>query len=429
MLGCVQVPATHPAQLFVPSSRIERRRPGLGRWLLRFAFIGGLGLPALALLVAAIFSQLRLHPPSAFLLLGGLVVLVGLLFSPIFAVLGPLVTSVSLPRPHAATLQVNDAGILIVRAGDDTWIAREQIEAGLVLPGKPRPAVALHLRSGDVLTVEVEDGPTAHRLLDRLGIDAERRRVSISFGSVNRQLLACCVGAPIIFTLGLIPLGMVTSSEGNAELWSAVAYLGGCVLATLLVSLLARPREVVVGSDGVRIRAQLFGDRWIPHAIIEEVMGRDTSLLLRVRGPKRREDITIARGKREVVQALENRIRLAMALGSNGGGGPSVGELLDPQGRPLAEWREALGKLFAPAPDYRRAPVALEDLLAVVEDPDLPPGRRIGAAMALRVAGHPEARSRIRVAAEACADDDVRHALAEAAEGEIDDRTLRRALH
>jgi hypothetical protein len=205
-------------------------------------------------------------------------------------------------------------------------------------------------------------------------------------------------------------------------------YLGGCALATLLACWLARPREVVVGSDGVRIGARLLRDRWVPYSAIEEVVESGEALFLRVRGRGRTEVVPVATGKREVVMAIGSRIRVAMALGSNGEGGAPVGELLDPRGRRTAEWREALGNLFAATPDYRRAPVSPDELFAVLEDPDMPPGRRIGAAMALRVAEHPEARARIRIAAEACADDDVRQAFEEASEGEIEERTLRRAL-
>jgi hypothetical protein len=66
--------------------------------------------------------------------------------------------------------------------------------------------------------------------------------------------------------------------------------------------------------------------------------------------------------------------------------------------------------------------------MTVVKDGDAPPGRRIGAALALGSSGHPEAREKIRAAAEACASQGVRVALERAAEDDLDDATLERAL-
>ncbi|MDI3282976.1 hypothetical protein [Polyangium sp. 15x6] len=63
----------------------------------------------------------------------------------------------------------------------------------------------------------------------------------------------------------------------------------------------------------------------------------------------------------------------------------------------------------------------------MLQDPAEDRGRRIGAAMLLRVAA-PDAAPRIRIAAETSADDELRAALERAAEEELDDATLERAL-
>jgi len=64
----------------------------------------------------------------------------------------------------------------------------------------------------------------------------------------------------------------------------------------------------------------------------------------------------------------------------------------------------------------------------VLESTAAPRERRIGAALALRAASHPEARARIRAAAETSADEDLRVALEQAAKGEMDEQALERAL-
>ena len=55
-----------------------------------------------------------------------------------------------------------------------------------------------------------------------------------------------------------------------------------------------------------------------------------------------------------------------------------------------------------------------------------PAERRIAAAVALSATLRDEARQRVRIAVEACADDDLRRALSSAAEGEIDEPALAR---
>jgi hypothetical protein len=50
----------------------------------------------------------------------------------------------------------------------------------------------------------------------------------------------------------------------------------------------------------------------------------------------------------------------------------------------------------------------------------------VAAAIALSSKGDPEARRRVRVAVEACADQDLRAALEHAAEGEIEEAELGR---
>ncbi len=91
------------------------------------------------------------------------------------------------------------------------------------------------------------------------------------------------------------------------------------------------------------------------------------------------------------------------------------------RGRPLEEWLRALGSSEG---DFRSAPVSADELLALVEDPSQQSTARAAAAVALRSSASDEDRDRIRMAAEACAGDELRIALREAA-----DPSSEQALH
>ena len=65
---------------------------------------------------------------------------------------------------------------------------------------------------------------------------------------------------------------------------------------------------------------------------------------------------------------------------------------------------------------YRASGSSVEDVANVLTSPTATPEERVGAALALRVAGEPPVR--IRIAAESVASDSLRDALAAAADGD-----------
>lgn len=415
--------------LVVASSSIEHRRPRLGGRLLRAGFGAFLGFPGLFMTIAVTTERTADSPSVP--LPGILIVLsiVGFFVAPFMLLAGAVLTSVSLPRRAPGVLRADGHGLVILQGGKEQHVARSALEGGLVLPGTAdgkRPRIELHLHKGATLTAEVPDGMAAHRLLDRLGIDAARRRVAVLCGSSYRPLVTGCISLPIVWGLFLIPLGYLATEYPSAN-WPSLAFVGAILLTMLLIVRRTQPREIIVGSDGLRIRGA-FADRWIPHSHIRAIDENPRVLSIdvgEVDGPRRR--IEVAKGDPSVVMAVAGRLRLAIALGSNGAGGASIGADLDPAGKSFTEWKDKLQALLLDA-GYRKSTVRHEELYAVVDDPDLPPGQRLGAALALRMAQHPEARERIRVAADACADDAMRCALEEAAEGELGERTLRRVL-
>ena len=102
---------------------------------------------------------------------------------------------------------------------------------------------------------------------------------------------------------------------------------------------------------------------------------------------------------------------------------------LDRQRRTLPAWRKDLRALLAvEGSGYRGAALGSDQLAEVVEDAGAPAERRVAAAIALSSKGDPEARRRVRVAVEACADQDLRAALEHAAEGELEEAELSRVV-
>jgi hypothetical protein len=179
---------------------------------------------------------------------------------------------------------------------------------------------------------------------------------------------------------------------------------------------------VIVGRDGVRVERS-FRTRWIPHAELAGAQVEGSRLCLSLLGAARP---IVLEGRTDLVDLLARQIRDAQVRGA--GGASSGTSALERQGRPIAAWREALSGLLAAESGYRAVALTPEDVIATLDDPVAPRDRRLGAALALVAAGHPDARERIRIAAEMSADEDMRAALAQAAEESVDEAALEKAL-
>jgi hypothetical protein len=197
--------------------------------------------------------------------------------------------------------------------------------------------------------------------------------------------------------------------------------------------------EVVVGRDGVAIRCGRE-ERFLPLRRIAGVRAREawTELSLASGGwiemlvapPWRAR--TRARGALGGVLAERRRNRLAALvrwhMERSGHGQGSSAEQLGRQGRPLQAWQAALQALVREeSAGYRGAAVPEERALEVLEDGGAPVELRVGAALALSGDREREAARRARRAIEGCASQEVRAALEQAAEGELEEGMLERA--
>ncbi|EYF04521.1 hypothetical protein [Chondromyces apiculatus] len=413
-------PETAPP-LDVQCPRVARRFPRVGHGFgiaALLAFFLPLGLACVSTLLHPLLgtpallteggSTLDLFGTSIQIAIGLAVVGAGLVSSSGFA-------------PSPARLIATPDALRLVRGRRERVIPRARITEGMISPVHGA-RVELRLTTGEDLELDFPHERDGERLLSLLSLNARHRRVSILLGSPNQQIAA---------GFAALPMSMILWSTIFMSLFDVdhPAVDAGWILAGLLTAAFvrhaARPVEVTVGRDGLRIRRP-FRSQWIAYAQLTDIVvsfsGSETELLL-----LRRQGRPVRlRALPHILENLHSRIREAQALEQRD---PTrAAPALERHGRPLSEWRTALGALLHVEPGYRAPPLTPDDLLAALEDPVAPPDRRIGAALALRSASHPEARTRIRIAAESSADDDLRIALEQAAEDELDDTTLERAL-
>lgn len=174
------------------------------------------------------------------------------------------------------------------------------------------------------------------------------------------------------------------------------------MLAPIVASAFASAASVTVGADGITVR-RLARRRFYPFSEVRGVSdapARKAIELLLERGSvflPLRSEAAFDPQRAELVRAIEVALARYRALAN--GAAADLTTLAEGDG------------------PYRRAEPTADALLRVVENPAAPLGAREQAARrAVRV--DPSARARVRVAAEASADEATQRALEEAAEGE-----------
>lgn len=231
-----------------------------------------------------------------------------------------------------------------------------------------------------------------------------------------------------LFVLCIPLVGLGIAHELDSLLgWGAATAAAGA-----LVGLMARAtvKPVVrVGLDGIEI-SRGRRKRFIAVKDVEQIHATSVGVELEVRrplpGPTER-----VRLRCWGVQQAALHARIHEVVRGFGTTAASTAQLarLDRQGRDLRGWTEALRRVASDdAGDYRRIGLAREDLARVLAQGDQPAERRIGAAIALASSGDTEERERVRIAAKACANEDLRAALNQIAESEADEAHVDAAL-
>ena len=179
-----------------------------------------------------------------------------------------------------------------------------------------------------------------------------------------------------------------------------------------------RRDRAVVGSDGVTIK-RASAPVFVGYDAIESLSRQDKELLIELKGS------TVRLGLEADSEGLEQRIRDAWQAWKKGGSTRDLSDL-DRRGRAAEQWRQELRAVVGSA-DYRGARFQVDELLSLASDGSVAPEHRVAAAVAASSSGGREVKRQLRIAADASADEDLRIALEQAAEAEIDDVALARA--
>lgn len=327
-----------------------------------------------------------------------------------------------------------EGGVLtLALPGREKVLGARQVSAAWT--EEPEGDLHLDVAGGEEIVLRL---PAEHRaeVARALGITPGARVLRVGLAS-RAASPTSRVGA-VFGIVGLVPAWLMFAAivaVGLKDLhssgsWLAMAF---CTSVVALISAamwgllrLLRRRDVVVGADGVHV---VDTKTFIPHRAIARVdpyhqgvriVRKDGGMIL-LPLPEPLGSPALERSR----ALLLDRIREAMALAGTPRS-PKL-EALDRMGRDAGQWKSALSALAAGDGNYRVVAVTDDELDAVIGDAASTPERRVGAAVALASRDPARARERVRVAAPALADDELRATLEAAAEGELTEVTLRRA--
>ena len=285
------------------------------------------------------------------------------------------------------------------------------------------PTVEIELKNGDLLTARLPDPSSAAAVVRALGFGAGGKRVHASLAKPTRRLIHPLLGF-VAYVAAMV--AMLGPSWGGGRARFEYPFAVYPVVALLLyagLKRLVRPPEVTIGEDGVMLKRR-FGRTFVPRADIALVSAHGSSIVVERRS-----------GGRVLLSgfALDHARGQAVARVVDERSGPAATTAdrfahYERGGRVLAEWRAHLAQAMNQA-SYRHTAATIDEAAAVLHSAEATPEQRVGAALALRVAGQP--KERIRVAVDAAADDRVREALeavADARDGEVDDPVVEKAL-
>jgi hypothetical protein len=346
----------------------------------------------------------------------------GLLGAVLFGVVAALADRGTSSGAVAISLEEHD--LILHQRSRVRVIPRDRVVGGIVLHEQGQAVLEIHLRGDRVIRAGMRDPARAEELVALLGVD--RRRAAVTLGGQGRALAVAGVSAPLAFLTWASLMSALHLDSPLAPPLMALLV----VASTLLVRRALLPRQVVVGDDGVHVGGR-FRDRFVRLAEIGRAVQVGRDLVLEPRpgaDPRPHAAITVPCPDPGVAAGLADRVRAALERAPGRARSAGMEALLDPGDQPLGAWRIAMGRALRGEGRYRSAPVTPEDLRAVLDDAAAPRRLRVGAALALRDAGDPDAQERAGRAAEACADEGTRAALEAAAEDEVNERVVGKRL-
>jgi len=369
---------------FQAPGEVVRRRG----WLLAGAFV---------LLGVALTLKHIGVPPWAFLVEIGLAIVLVLAF----AAKAYRVRRHGIVRADAAGLSLDGVSIA----------ARRRIR-GAYLVSFEQPVV--RIVRWWTFDVRLEDDDAAQALLTALGFGIGQSIATFRAYVGGRRGLRWMLLSQVVTFGALGALAGALSHESAVSPLGLLVLLGGTIAFTLVPRrLLAR---VDIGSDGVLVR-RLGEQRFVPYSALAETTVDGPDAVLQLRSG---EQVRLTMGRSAVQlewrDALVRRIEEAREAFARGHAVESVAALVAPGGRPVERWLHELRHL-TDVRDYREATLERDRLWDLLDDPSTPAATRAGAAVALAAGDDPDARARLRIAADACAEPQLRITLACVAEG------------
>lgn len=409
--------------------RVQR----FGAALATTKLVGQLG--ATVAVLVGVMGVAALITPAATAVLVLAVILIGLaslVSVPLLLALAPtwLVALATLNRPAA------------LRAGRSLRIERgEAVEAfspATVVSVSREPStpglVVIRLENGDVIRAALEGEDGLDQLVDAV-VQGGTRGPWVA--RVHHSKLPPTW--PRWTAIAITALGALAMAAFGHGSEAAACVVGGLGLLAWLTFLRPGPvqRNVVVGSDGIAIRSDVY-DRFIPFSRITAVEPHDLGATLVLEGGERIELAVVPPGLLTASDGTAAKLHLAeqrratllarLTAGMSAVEALAGEERLSRQGRTMRAWREAVCEVVVEdAPGYRAAVLSTEQAARIVENGHAAPEARIGAALALSARASQATKQRLRIAIEDCADEATQLAIEQALEDRLDPWTLDRA--
>lgn len=302
-------------------------------------------------------------------------------------------------------------------------IARDRFRGAFLSHEDDHTWVALRGRAS--FDIQVRNNIEADALVSALGLDAASSTVEVRLTRAPSAFAYAVVASTGI--AAFIALGALPNATSKAI---ATASALAAALATLW---LATRVSVRIGADGLALARPLRRDRFIPHDAIAFVRCEDDAvvltlrtrekILLRVPGmPLESDDEREQRAshRADEAQSIVRRIVEAeRAFRDHRAAPEALAGVLRRGGRTAREWLDELRRIGeGAAGTFRTMNVARSQLLDVVESTSASARDRIAAIVALRVRLSEDEAPRIRVAAERCAEPDLRQQMIRVVEAE-----------
>jgi len=322
--------------------------------------------------------------------------------------------------------------IVVRRGGGQRVVKKKNIASAYVvnrtIGGVDYPTVEIELRSGTVLAARMREAKPAHELVAALGFGPGGKRVRVSLARPTRRLLNPFVGSfayvigSMFATLTIGVAGAFGSQAGGTTFATWLLFIATLSIAAsyaLLKRVFAAP-VIEIGNDGVVVRTGLRAIRVAKNelnavtyrsfgmpVVLERKNGKDIGVNAVIVDDERKE---------AVARVADERLFSTSSP-------PDRAAAFERAGRDVGAWRAQLRTALDGG--YRAAGASVDDAAAVLASSAASSEQRIGAALALRIAGEPP--DRVRVAAEGAIDPRMRVAL-EAIADDADDVRVERAL-